>query len=319
VAKVVDLKRYRKALVTGGAGFIGSHLCEGLLKEGLEVVVLDNLSMGKKENVPEGSTLIVGDVLDFDLVNSIISRGVDVVFHEAAIVSIRESVKNFYNDAMNNIMGTLNILRASIEFKVKKLVYASSMAVYNDNPKHFPVTEDYTKDPMSPYGLSKLASENYLSLMAKSNDIDIIVLRYFNTFGERQTFTPYVGVITIFINKLLRGESPVIFGDGEQTRDFIYVKDIVQANLKAMNADLHWGVFNVGTGVGTTVNEIANILCSKINPDIGPVYTDSKPEELHYSVANIKKIKTQLNFTPQYNIEDSIDLVIKRYITRELI
>jgi UDP-glucose 4-epimerase len=311
----VNLKRYRRALVTGGAGFIGSHLCEGLLKEGLEVVVLDNLSMGKKENVPQNATLIVGDVLDFDLVNSIISQGVDIVFHEAAIVSIRESVKNFYNDAMNNIMGTLNILRASIEFKVKKLIYASSMAVYSDNSKHFPVTEDYTKGPISPYGLSKLASENYLSFMVKSNDIDIIVLRYFNTFGERQTFTSYVGVITIFINKLLRGESPVIFGDGEQTRDFIYVKDIVRANLKAMNADLHWGVFNVGTGVGTTVNGIANMLQSKINPKIEPVYTDAKPGELRYSVADIKKIKAQLNFTPQYNIEDSIDLVIKQYIT----
>ena len=311
----MNLKRYRRALVTGGAGFIGSHLCEGLLKEGLEVVVLDNLSTGKKENVPQNATLIVGDVLDFDLVNSIISQGVDIVFHEAAIVSIRESVKNFYNDAMNNIMGTLNILRASIEFKVKKLVYASSMAVYSDNFKHFPVTEDYTKDPMSPYGLSKLASENYLSLMAKSNDIDIIVLRYFNTFGERQTYTPYVGVITIFINKLLKSESPIIFGGGEQTRDFIYVKDIVQANIKAMNADLHWGVFNVGTGVGTTVNEIANTLRLKINPDIGPVYTDSKPEELHYSVADITKIKAQLDFTPRYNIKNSIDLVIRQYIS----
>ena len=311
----MDLKRYRRALVTGGAGFIGSHLCEALLKEGLEVVVLDNLSMGKKENVPQNATLIVGDVLDLNLVNSIISQGIDIVFHEAAIVSIRESMKNFYNDAMNNIMGTLNILRASIEFKVKKLIYASSMAVYSDNSKHLPVTEDYTKGPISPYGLSKLASENYLSFMAKSNDIDIAVLRYFNTFGERQTFTPYVGVITIFINKLLKGESPVIFGDGKQTRDFIYVKDIVQSNLKAMNADLHWGVFNVGTGVGTTVNGVASILQSKINSKIEPVYIDATPEELRYSVADIKRIEAQLNFIPQYNIEDSIDLVIKQYIT----
>jgi UDP-glucose 4-epimerase len=223
-------------------------------------------------------------------------------------------MKNFYNDAMNNIMGTLNILRASIEFKVRKLVYASSMAVYSDNPKHFPVTEDYTKVPISPYGLSKLASENYLSLMVKSTDIDIIVLRYFNTFGERQTITPYVGVINIFINKLLRQESPVIFGDGEQTRDFIYVKDIVQANINAMKADLHWGVFNVGTGVGTTVNEIANILCNKINPLVEPIHTDGRPEELRYSVANISKIKSQLGFTPEYNIKDSIDLLIKQYI-----
>jgi len=314
MARAVRIKRFRKALVTGGAGFIGSHLCEGLLKEGLKVVVLDNLSMGKKKNVPKKATLIVGDVLDCNLVNSIISRDVDIVFHEAAIVSIRGSTKNFYTDAMNNIMGTLNILHASIEFGVKKLVYASSMAVYADNVKETPIPEEYKKEPISPYGLSKLASENYLSLIAKSNQIDIIVLRYFNTFGERQTFTPYVGVITIFINQLLRGESPIIFGDGEQTRDFIHVKDIVQANLKAMNADSHWGVFNVGTGVGTTVNGIANALRLKINPEIHPVHTDAKPEELRYSVADITKIKAQFDFRPQYNIEDSLDLVIKQYI-----
>lgn len=306
-------KVYRKALVTGGAGFIGSHLCDVLLKEGLEVVVLDNLSMGKKENVPKNVRLVVGDILDMDTVNAILSQEIDIVFHEAAIVSIRDSVRNFHNDAMNNIMGTLNILRASLEFKVKKLIYASSMAVYSDHPESTPIAEDYAKAPVSPYGLSKLTSENYLSLMAKEDDIDIVVLRYFNTFGERQTFTPYVGVITIFINRLLRGESPIIFGDGEQIRDYIYVKDVVQANLRAMNADLHYGVFNVGTGVGTTVNEIADILCRRINPKIKPRHTDARPEELRYSVADISSIGKSLGFSPMHNFQDSIDMVINQY------
>jgi len=149
--------------------------------------------------------------------------------------------------------------------------------------------------------------------MARSEDIDIIALRYFNTFGDRQTFTPYVGVITIFINRLLRGETPIIFGDGGQMRDFIYVKDIVQANIKAMNAELHYGVFNVGTGVGTTVNAIADILCRRINPQIKPRYTDARLEELRYSVADISSIGKRLGFSPMHNIQDSMDTVINQY------
>ncbi len=306
-------KKFRKALVTGGAGFIGSHLMRGLLNEGLEAAALDNLSMGKKENIPAGGRLVVGDILDYEALKSVLSDGVDIVFHEAAIVSIRASAKNFYNDAMTNIMGTLNVLRACMESGVKKLVFASSMAVYGDSPQRAPVAEGELEEPISPYGLSKQASEKYLCLMAESNPIDVICLRYFNTYGENQTYTPYVGVITIFANRLLKGEPPVIFGDGNQTRDFIYVGDIVQANIKAMYADMHRGIFNVGTGVGTTVNQIARLLIEKINPAITPEFSEAVPGELNYSVADISKIRSELDFVPRHSIQDTISRVLEQY------
>jgi len=309
----MNSKKFKKALVTGGAGFIGSHLMTGLLNEGMEVVALDNLSMGKKKNVPQGASLIVGDVMDYEALRSVLGGGIDIVFHEAAIVSIRESAKNFYNDAMINIMGTLNVLRACMEFGVKKLVFASSMAVYGDSPKGAPIAEGEREEPIAPYGLSKQASERYLSLMAESNPIDVICLRYFNTYGENQSYTPYVGVITIFANRLMKGEPPVIFGDGNQTRDFVYVKDIVDANIKAMYTETHRGTFNVGTGVGTTVRQIAKILIDKINPGITPLYTDAVSGELIYSVADISKIRKELNFYPRYSIQDSIDKVLEQY------
>jgi UDP-glucose 4-epimerase len=255
----------------------------------------------------------VGDVLDYESLRSVLESGIDIVFHEAAIVSIRESAKNFYNDAMTNIMGTLNVLRACMEFGVKKLVFASSMAVYGDSPERVPIPEGEREKPIAPYGLSKQASERYLSLMAESNPIDVICLRYFNTYGENQSYTPYVGVITIFANRLMKGEAPLIFGDGNQTRDFVYVKDIVDANIKAMYADIHRGIFNVGTGTGTTVRQIAEILIDKINPAITPIYSDAVPGELIYSVADISRIKKELNFSPRYSIRDSIDKVLNQY------
>ncbi len=309
---MMNSRQYKIALVTGGAGFIGTHLSRSLLEQGLKVIVLDNLSVGKKENVPGDAELVVGDILDKELVDSVFSKGIDVVFHEAAIVTIRESVKDFHNDAMTNIMGTLNILRASLEFSVKKLIFASSMAVYSDKLNQTPVSESDDKIPIAHYGLSKLTSENYLSHFSGTNNLDIICLRYFNTYGENQTYTPYVGVITIFVTRLLKGESPVIFGDGKQVRDFIYVRDIVQANIKAMCSDIHFGIFNVGTGKGTSVNEIANILCEKINPQIKPVYTDAVKGELRYSVADISIISEALGFKPGCRLEDYIDNVIKQ-------
>lgn len=304
---------YKCALVTGGAGFIGSHLSKRLLEEGLRVIVLDNLSVGKRENVPDGAELIVGDILNKTVVDSVFRKGIDIVFHEAAIVTIRDSVSNFYHDAMTNIMGTLNILRASLEFGVKKFIFASSMAVYSDKSSLSPVSENDDKTPIAPYGLSKLTSESYLLYFARTKNLDIICLRYFNTYGENQTFTPYVGVITIFVNKLLKGESPVIFGDGEQVRDFVYVGDIVQANIKAMSSDIHFGIFNVGTGKGTSVNNIAKLLCEKINPDIHPVYAEADKSELRYSIADISEIKNLLGFSPECSLDDYIIRVIKQY------
>ncbi len=237
--------KYERALVTGGAGFIGSHLVKRLLRAGLEVVVLDNLSMGKREYVPPEAEFVQGDVRDTDAVARAL-RSVDVVFHLAAKVSIRASVAEFRGDAETNLMGTLNVLEQSARAGIVKFVYASSMAVYADAPTPDPIPETHPTVPISPYGIAKLAGERYALLVGEQAGFDAVALRFFNTYGARQTFTPYVGVITIFIQRLLRGEAPLIYGDGEQCRDFVYVGDIVAGIYGAMTHDVDGEAINVG-------------------------------------------------------------------------
>lgn len=303
---------YRRALVTGGAGFIGSRLARALLADGLEVVVLDDLSMGRRENVPDGARLLVGNVCSNDDLRGALS-GCDVVFHEAARVSVRSSFKDFYQDADTNFMGTLNLLRNCANSSVKKLMFASSMAVYADSPNPTPITEGHVTEPISPYGIAKLAAEKYCMQLAAGIGIDCTVLRYFNTFGPGQTFTPYVGVITIFIRKLLQGEAPTIFGDGEQRRDFVHVSDIVAANLLAMKSSQPYDVFNVGTGCATSVNEIAALLCARIAPHLRPQHGEAHAGELRFSIADIGHIGKMLGYRPTASIETHIDEVIDFY------
>ena len=303
--------RYEKALVTGGAGFIGSHLVRGLLRHDLEVVVIDNLLTGKREKVPPEAAFIKGDILDIELIERITSQ-VDIVFHLAAVVSVRSSVKEFYADAQTNIIGTLNLLQGCIRGKrVRKFIYASSMAVYADSPDPCPISETYTTEPLSPYGVSKLASEKYVLQVGRQENFDTVVLRYFNTYGPGQTFTPYVGVITIFVNRLLARKPPIIFGDGEQRRDFIHAGDVVEATIRAMEEDITGEICNVGTGVATSVNEITQMLCSRIDPEIKPVRAEGQPGELKNSVADISKARKILKLSPQFRIEEKIDEVIK--------
>lgn len=301
--------KYKRALVTGGAGFIGSHLTERLLAEGLEVVVLDNLSVGKGANVPRAAELVVGDVCDADGTAAALA-GVDVVFHLAARVSIRASVAGFYEDGETNLMGTLNLLRACAAQNVERFIYASSMAVYSDASTPTPVAEDHATVPISPYGVAKLACERYAMLVAAQSGFDAVALRYFNTYGPRQTFTPYVGAITIFIQRLLRGEPPVIFGDGEQCRDFVYVGDIVDATFRAMVCPAGGVVLNIGSGNGTTVNQVAQLLCSRLRPDISPVHAPPHPGELRNSVADIRRAKQLLGYEPHGQLVERIDEVI---------
>lgn len=299
----------RRALVTGGAGFIGSRLARALLAEGHEVVVLDDLSMGRRESVPPGAAFVEGDVRSGEDVRRCL-EGVDVVFHEAAKVSIRASLAQFYEDADTNFMGTLNLLRCLHGSAVRKFVFASSMAVYADSPAPVPIPEDHPTEPISPYGIAKLAAEKYCLQITAELGIDCNVLRYFNTYGPGQTFTPYVGVITIFIRNLLEGRQPAIFGDGEQRRDFIHVDDVVRANLLAMNAPVPRGVFNVGTGKATSVNEIAALLCARLAPEIRPAHRQAHPGELCYSIADVGRISAAMGYRPTGVLAEKIDEVI---------
>ncbi|MBM3245358.1 MAG: NAD-dependent epimerase/dehydratase family protein [Candidatus Omnitrophica bacterium] len=299
--------KYKKALVTGGAGFIGSHIAGRLIEAGIETVIIDDLSMGKASNVPKGAKLIIGNILDRPVLLKAM-RGADIVFHDAAKVSIRNSFRDFYADAQTNCMGTVCVLRAMAEEKVKKIIYASSMAVYGKNP--LPIRESSKLEPISPYGVGKLASERYCFLMAKANHFDCVVLRYFNTYGPRQTLTPYVGVITIFVNRLLQGKPPVIFGSGRQVRDFIHVADVAEANILAMEKNINFGIFNVGTGIGTSVNKIATLLIGMINKKIKPQHASLRAGEPDDSVASTVLLRKALGFVPHNKLEDKIEELV---------
>ncbi len=300
--------RYKRALVTGGAGFIGSHIVERLVSMGIHTTVIDDLSMGKKENLPQKAKLVAADILDYKALKKAM-KGVEIVFHEAARVSIRNSFNDFYRDAEVNLMGTVNVLKTMIENKVKKIIYASSMAVYGKNL--LPIKENGLLAPISPYGVGKLASEKYCLLMGKAYGFDTVALRYFNTYGPRQTLTPYVGVITIFIDRLLKNQPLVIFGNGRQTRDFIHVSDIANANILAMESSLRSEVVNVGTGAGTTVNQIASMLKNKIDPGAKIKYLSPRIGEPADSVAAVSKAQRLIGFKARFSLNDKIDEVIE--------
>lgn len=302
---------YGHALVTGGAGFIGSHIAEMLLEKGLRVTVLDDLSMGKKENIPAGAEFVNGDVTDLHTVKPLTAE-CDIIFHQAAKVSIRASLDQCYEDAQTNLMGTLNLLRACDGSRIGKFLFASSMAVYADSPDATPVSENHTLEPISPYGIAKLAAEKYVHLLCRQYGVDSVVLRYFNTYGPRQTLTPYVGVITIFINKLLKGEQPVIFGDGGQLRDFVHVRDIARANMLAMGKNISGETLNIGTGISTSVNRIADLLIRKINPDISYFRAEARAEELKISFPDIQRAEQVLGYRPVIRLEDGLDQVIEQ-------
>jgi UDP-glucose 4-epimerase len=298
-------------LVTGGAGFIGSHLCEGLLQQNYKVRVLDDLSVGKRENVPSECEFIEGSILNEAVVDSAI-QDVTHICHQAARVTIRGSIEKFYEDAETNLMGTLLLMKTAAKYEVQRFIYASSMAVYADSQKPVPVPETYSQVPASPYGIAKLAAEQYVLMVGHELKLQPTVLRYFNTFGTRQTYTPYVGVITIFITQLLQKKDITIFGDGEQKRDFVHVSDIVQANLVSLKTDSAAGkIFNIGTGHGTSVNEIAAMLISKIYPDAQIRHEIARAEELRYSIADISKARNLLGYIPGTNLSSQIPEVIE--------
>lgn len=300
---------HKRALVTGGAGFIGSHIARKLLGLGMEVSVVDDLSMGRLENLPEGVRFFHGSVLDERLLKKALT-GVDAVFHNAARVSIRNSFEAVYQDAETNVLGTVNLLRESGRAEIKKFIFASSMAVYGDSASAS-LGEESPKKPVSPYGISKLAAELYTERMSAHYGFESVVLRYFNTFGPRQTLTPYVGVITIFINNLLAGKPPVIFGDGRQIRDFIFVDDVADANILAMQRPVKNAVINIGTGKGTSVEEIAGMLVERINPRLAPAYAPPHEGEPGDSVALMDKARQLLGFEAKSSLKDKIDTVIE--------
>jgi UDP-glucose 4-epimerase len=295
------------ALVTGGAGFIGSHLTRALLASGRRVTVLDNLSVGRRDVVPDGARFVHGDIRDANAVADALT-GVDTVFHLAAQVTIRGSFERFYEDLDTNVMGTARLLRAMDPAAVKWFVLASSMGVYGDLDVPQPIAESHATTPLSPYGIGKLAAEGVSRQVLEGRGIPFTAVRFFNTFGPGQTYTPYVGVITIFVTRLLQGQPPVVFGDGEQSRDFVHVDDIVAGTMAAPGREP--GTYNLGTGIGTSLNTLAAMLSAKIAPGVTATYAPAPPGEVRHSIADISAARRALAYQPSRALATHLQTVI---------
>ena len=299
---------FSHALVTGGAGFIGSHLTRRLLAAGHRVTVVDNLSVGRREAIPDGARFVHGDIRDDDCLRDALSD-VDCVFHLAAQVTIRGSFDRFYEDLDTNVMGTARLLRAVDPARVKWFTLASSMAVYADAPSPAPIGEAHPTQPISPYGIGKLAAEGVARQILEGRGIPFTAVRFFNTFGPGQTYTPYVGVITIFVTRLLKGERITIFGDGEQQRDFVHVDDIAAGTMSTVGRTP--GTYNLGTGRGTSLNKLATLLIDKLAPGTTPDYAPLQPGELRFSVADIAAARQAFGYEPTRTLANDVDDVIR--------
>jgi nucleoside-diphosphate-sugar epimerase len=307
-------------LVTGGAGFIGSHTAEELVRRGEKVRVLDNFSTGKRENLAPFRNfieLVEGDIRDLETCRRAL-RGVNFVFHLAALTSVPGSISDPLLNHGINVDGTVNLLMAALEAKVKRFVLASSAAVYGDS-QALPLREGSEGEPLSPYALSKLIGEKYCQLFYQLFGLETICLRYFNVFGPRQDPTSaYASVIPLFMAKILAEERPQIFGDGEQSRDFFFVADAVEANLRAVEApeEALGGVFNIGSGERTTVNILVREICELTGVSILPVYTDPRPGDVLHSYADIGKARETLGFEPQVGFKQGLKKTAGWYAER---
>lgn len=306
----------KKVIVTGGAGFIGSNLAEELAQRGYQVVIIDDLSTGNLGNIqavlPAGQiNFIEGSITDLPLMQEIFS-GADYVFHQAALPSVPRSIEDPETTHSVNITGTLNVLIAARDNAVKKLVYASSSSVYGDTPT-LPKTEDMLPNPLSPYAVSKLTGEYYCQVFTRIYGLKTVCLRYFNVYGPRQDpKSAYAAVIPLFINAALAGGSPVIFGDGEQTRDFTFVRDVVEANIQAAESEVT-GVFNLGNSQSVTINQLTNLIIELTGKNnIKPVYQEPRPGDILHSLADTTKAKA-FGYNPGYKLEQGLKETIKSF------
>ena len=290
--------------VTGGIGFIGSHLVKHLVSEGHTVLVIDNQFRGRLSNLGEIQdkvNFVKLDILDYDELKKSL-QNVDGIFHQAALTSVPESYEKENEYKKVNVTGTENIFKIAKEYQIK-VVYASSSSVYGDIEK-IPITENFNRNPINPYGLTKLEDEFLAERYAKSG-VEIIGLRYFNVYGIGQTLD-YAGVITKFLDKITVNESPIIFGDGSQIRDFIFVKDVARANLSAMISDVKHGFFNIGTGKFISINDLAHLMIKISGKSIEPKYENLPPGDIKLSVADISNSIKLLNWKPNTTLEEGL-------------
>ncbi len=299
-----------KIAVTGGAGFIGSHIVDAYIEEGHEVVVIDNFSTGRRENVHPLAKIVEMDITDPAIADLFAEEQFDVLNHHAAQMNVRHSLERPEEDLQTNILGSLNLFEAARKTGVKKIIFASSGGAIYGRQYFFPADERHSKRPLSPYGVSKLWGEKYLVYYRLVHHLPHITLRYTNVYGPRQNPKGEAGVVAIFISKMLQGQSPTIYGDGTQTRDFLFVSDAVQANLIGLREDAY-GIFNCSTAFELSINTLFQLLKHLMEFEGDPIYADPIPGEVERSVCSYRKFRRSLGWTPKVNIEEGLRRTIE--------
>jgi UDP-glucose 4-epimerase len=294
-----------KVLVTGGAGFIGSHIVDRLVLEGHEVIVVDNLSTGKRRNLNRAARFYKIDIQSWRLERVFRNERPNVVMHLAAQMDVRKSVEDPVFDAQVNVLGMLNVLQHSVKYGARKVIFSSSGGAIYGEQEVFPAPETHITQPLSPYGLSKLCGEQYLSYYQRVGGIQAVSLRYANVYGPRQDPYGEAGVVAIFIQKLLNNEQAIINGNGRQTRDFVFVDDVVEANLAVMGQETQ-GTYNVGTGIETSINDLFRILVERVGSKCKELHGPAKKGEQARSVIDPTKLRLELSWEPRVELSEGL-------------
>ena len=304
-----------KVLVTGGAGFIGSHIVDALIEQGHEVVVIDNLATGFLENINPSARFYKMSICDAELANVFEREKPEIVSHHAAQMVIANSVDNPMFDAQENILGSLNVILNCVRFRVKRVIYASSSGAVYGEPRCLPVDENHPVNPVSPYGISKHTVEHYLYLYRLQDGLNYVVVRYSNVYGSRQNSSGEAGVVAIFSGQMLRGEQPTIFGSGDKTRDYIHISDVVSANLLAMEHGNN-AIYNVGTGVETSDRKMFDTLAKILGYSGNPLYAPVRRGEIYRICFNTTKAQKELGWQAQLSLEEGLLQTVSYYQAR---
>lgn len=301
-----------KLLVTGGAGFIGSHIVDRLVQEGHEVVVVDNLATGKRRNINRSAKFYKVDIRSWRLERIFRNERPNVVMHLAAQMDVRKSVEDPVFDAEVNILGTLNVCREAVKHGVRKVVFSSSGGAIYGEQTAFPAPEAHGTNPLSPYGLSKLCGEQYLSYYQRVSGLQVVSLRYANVYGPRQDPEGEAGVVAIFIRKMLNNEQAVINGNGRQTRDFVFVDDVAEANLAVMGQETQ-GVYNVGTGQETSINDLFRVLIQHTGSSSKEMHGPAKKGEQARSVIDNAKLRNDVSWEPKTDLNEGLRMTVEYF------
>lgn len=303
---------FLRVLVTGGAGFIGSHLVDSLVESGHQVAVVDNLSTGRFDQVNRNAHLFEMDLVEPALMQVLEEVQPQVVIHHAAQIDVRRSVANPVEDAHTNILGSLNLLEASVRYGAQKFIFASSGGTIYGEPRHLPCSERHPLKPLSPYGSAKAAIEIYLHYYTQVHGLDCFTLRYGNVYGPRQDPFGEAGVVSIFTQTLLDNRIPTIYGSGEQQRDFVYISDVIDANLACLNSKKP-GAYNIGTGVGTSINRMFFLLRELTNSEVTPRYGPMRTGELDRIVLDSSRARHTIGWTPQVSLETGLAKTVEYF------